>query len=98
MTEASRELHVTKPAVTYLTDLLEKKKFIKRTASSGDRRIHKLEVTARGTAAVERVQKLVLGFLFDSLDSFNVKEKEVVFAFYEELAEKVNLFLEKEKV
>ena len=29
MTEASRELHVTKPAITYLADLLEKKKFLK---------------------------------------------------------------------
>lgn len=97
MTEASRELHVTKPAVTYLTDLLEKKKFIKRVPIPGDRRIHKLQITSKGAAAVDKVQKLVLSFLFDSLEKFNGKEKKVVFDFYAVLAGTLNSFLEKEK-
>lgn len=97
MTEASRELHVTKPAITYLADLLEKKKFLKRTPIPGDRRIHKLEVTSKGSSASERVQKLVLSFLFKTLEQFDSKEKKVITAFYTELARTMNEFLMKEK-
>ena len=97
MTDASKELHVTKPAITYLADLLEEKKFLKRVPIPGDRRIHKLEVTAKGEMAVDRVQKLVLSFLFKSLEKFDSKAKKVIIAFYEELAGRVNLFLEKGK-
>ena len=76
MTDASRELHVTKPAITYLADLLEKKKLLKRTPIAGDRRIHKLEVTPKGSGAVERVQKLVLSFLFKSLENLMPEQKK----------------------
>lgn len=97
MTQASRELHVTKPAVTYLTDLLEKKKLIKRAPSTEDRRIYNLQITPKGKAAVNKIQKLVLSFLFDSLKRFDGKEKKVVFDFYEVLAGTLNSFLKKEK-
>ena len=97
MTDASRELHVTKPAITYLADLLEKKKLLKRTPIAGDRRIHKLEVTPKGSGAVERVQKLVLSFLFKSLEKFDARAKKTIIAFYKELALTMNAFLAKGK-
>ena len=97
MTDASRELHVTKPAITYLADLLEKKKLLKRTPIPGDRRIHKLEVTSKGSGAVERVQKLVLSFLFKSLEKFDARAKKTIIAFYKELALTMNVFLAKGK-
>lgn len=97
MTVASKELHVTKPAITYLADLLEEKKILRRVPIPGDRRIHNLEVTSKGEAAVEKIQKLVLSFLFKSLEKFDSKAKKVIVAFYEELAGRVNIFLEKGK-
>src|SRR3989338_74444 len=52
MTEASKRLHVTKPAITNLVDRLEEKKCLRRMAHAKDRRIYLLEILPKGEKLV----------------------------------------------
>ena len=97
MTEVSQKLHITKPAVTHLVDHLERKCFLKRSAVAGDRRVHRLEVTSKGSRAVKAIQQKVFQFLLATLKHFSDSQKKVISDFYRQLAVTLNDFLLKEE-
>lgn len=90
MHETGRQLMVTKPAVTYLVDRLEEKKYLKRMPHSHDRRVYLLNLSPKGTRIVRRAQDLSLGFLMETLDEFNLKERGSIGRFYELLSKKMD--------
>lgn len=97
MTEVSQKLHITKPAVTHLVDHLERKHFVKRSAVEGDRRVHHLEVTPKGTRAAEAVQKKVFRYMAVTLGLFNNSQQAVITDFYRRLVSTLDKALLKEK-
>jgi len=53
--ELSRDLIMHRSNVTGLVDRLEKRGLVKRTADPGDRRVHRVKLTAAGKALLKRV-------------------------------------------
>ena len=97
MTEASERLHITKPAVTHLVDLLEKKKCLKRAAHEKDRRVYLLEVTPKGRRIVQETQDQMFKYLLESFEPLRESEKKVIENFYSALSRKLTEVLVKEK-
>lgn len=95
MTEVSVKMHISKPAVTYLVDRLERAKFLKRATHPRDRRVTLLEIQAKGVNVVRRAQKLALGFLMETLDEFKPAERNVIGRFYGRLSQAMDLILAK---
>ena len=93
MTEASRKLHLTKPAITHLVDQLEKKGRLKRAAHSKDRRVYLLEIHPKGKKIVREIQGEVLKLLLKTLGQFRPKEKETIQRFYLSLSENLDQVL-----
>ena len=87
MTEASKQLRITKPAVTNLVDRLEKNKYLKRLPHSKDRRITLLEIQPKGATLVRKVQSQVLGILLEALSHFNFRDQKTITQFYAVLVE-----------
>lgn len=86
MTDAGAKLHISKPAVTYLTDQLEKKRFLARQPDPNDRRISRLKVLPQGDKKVQQVQSEVLKYILHSLDQFSESEQKMIMRFYAVLA------------
>ena len=97
MTEVSSKLHITKPAVTNLVDRLEKHGYIKRAAQKGDRRVHMLQLQAKGKKMVRSMQSAILAYLLKALEEFQPKERQTVIRFYETLSKTMDEFLIKPK-
>jgi DNA-binding MarR family transcriptional regulator len=97
MTEVSKRLHITKPAVTYLVDHLEKGKMLKRLSDPSDRRITRLEITPKGMKTVQNIQSRIFKIMLNALDEFDESEKELVRRFYQSMAHHLGRALETEK-
>lgn len=82
MSQASKCLYLSKPAITNLVDRLEQKKLLKRLPHAKDRRIYLLEVQARGEKLVYRIQSQILEFILKALNEFSAREKKVIVRFY----------------
>lgn len=82
MTEISARLHITKPAVTNLTDRLERGGFLKRIPHPDDRRISLLQIRPKGEKVVRETQSQVLRFLLKALDRLNAAEQKAISRFY----------------
>lgn len=52
--QLQEELHITKPAISYILNSLEKKNYIQRTIDEKDRRKISIAVTPQGKAAAEQ--------------------------------------------
>ena len=89
MTEASKKLHVSKPAVTNLVDRLEEKKCIKRISHAKDRRVYLLEILPKGEKLVRTIQGRVFQILLKTLSQFNPHEKKLILRFYGSLTDNV---------
>ena len=89
MTHLSKKLHISKPAVTNLTDRLEKIKCIKRLAHPKDRRIYLLQLQPRGKKVVQNIQTRVLWLLLKSFDQFNIQERKIIRRFYAALSQTI---------
>ena len=87
MTQASKELHISKPAVTNLVDRLEKNKCIKRLPHPKDRRVYLLQIQPKGEKMVRRIQTYVLHILLKTLTQFSPAEKRTINRFYACLSE-----------
>lgn len=87
MTDISEKLHITKPAVTNLTDRLETNKFIKRIEHPNDRRVFLLEIQPKGEKIVRRIQTQILEFLLKTLNRFEPAERKTIIKFYALLAQ-----------
>jgi len=97
MTEVSRKLHISKPAVTHLADRLEKNKFLKRLAHPHDRRVSPLQILPKGERLVRAVQAEALGVLLKTLEAFNAEEKGTVSRFYGRLSQMLDRALAETK-
>lgn len=97
MSEASKRLHLSKPAITNLVDRLEQKKLLKRLPHSKDRRIYLLQVQERGEKLVRQIQSQVLKFVLATLNKFKESEKKVIVRFYSLLLKNVGEFLIQKK-
>ncbi len=86
MTQASKELHISKPAVTNLVDRLEKNKYLKRLPHPKDRRIYLLQIQLKGERIVRKTQSHVLHVLLETLDQFSTHERKIISQFYASLA------------
>lgn len=82
MTEMSRRLHITKPAVTHHVDRLEKRALLKRIPHATDRRVFILEILPKGERIVRRTQDHFLKLLLKTLRAFRAKERETIRRFY----------------
>ena len=93
MSEASRRLHLSKPAITNLVDRLEQKKLVRRLPHPDDRRISLLEVQNKGQKLVHQIQSRILEFILKALNEFNEQEKKVVTRFYSLLLQNITELL-----
>lgn len=93
MTELSAKLHITKPAVTSLTDRLEKKHFLKRIKHSKDRRVYLLQIQPKGEKIVRQVQSRSLDILLKNLNHFSRTEQKIIHQFYVQLSESLDELL-----
>ncbi|HTL47803.1 MAG TPA: MarR family transcriptional regulator [Verrucomicrobiae bacterium] len=82
MTEISRKLYITKPAVTSLVDRLEKGGYLRRAAHPDDRRIFLLEILAKGRKTVDCVQGIFLNMLLATLKNFSASDRKIIEKFY----------------
>lgn len=89
MTEASKFLHVSKPAITNLVDRLEEKKMLKRIPHHEDRRIYLLQISAPGQKIVKTIQSNVLKLVLSALGKFKGSEQAIIREFYSELSKTV---------
>jgi len=87
MTEASKQLRITKPAVTHLVDRLEKNKYLKRLSHPKDRRIFLLEIQPKGLSLVRGVQSQVLDILLKALSQFSDQDQKTITQFYAALVQ-----------
>ena len=87
MTEASKQLRITKPAVTHLVDRLEKNKYLKRLSHAKDRRIFLLEIQPKGLSLVRTVQSQVLDILLKALSQFSDQDQKTITQFYAALVQ-----------
>ncbi|MBI4357952.1 MAG: MarR family transcriptional regulator [Candidatus Omnitrophica bacterium] len=89
MTQASRKLHLSKPAITNLVDRLEETRFIKRFPHAKDRRIHLLKTLSKGRNLVRKIQNRALSLPLRTLSSFKAHEQKTVVHFYQLLSQNI---------
>ena len=86
MTLVSKEMHISKPAVTNLVDRLEKNKYLKRLPHPKDRRIYLLQIQSKGAKVVRTTQSHILRILLETLNQFSAQERKIISQFYASLA------------
>lgn len=82
MTDASKALGITKPAVTHLADKLEERKYLKRESHPKDRRMYLLRAQSKGGAVIKNIQGHFFDYFFRTLEAFNGKEKKILVRFF----------------
>ncbi|OQA55006.1 MAG: putative HTH-type transcriptional regulator YusO [Candidatus Omnitrophica bacterium ADurb.Bin277] len=78
MTETSKRLNLTKPAITHLVDKLEEKKLLKRLTHPKDRRIILLSIRPKGEKIVSWIHGYSLQMLLGAYDQFDAAGQETV--------------------
>lgn len=86
MTDLSRKLHISKPAITNLVDRLEEKKLLKRLPHPSDRRVSLVTIELIGRRTVQEIQAHILKLLLTALDTFSQNERRIITRFYGNLA------------
>lgn len=86
MTEVSRRLYITKPAVTSLVDKLEKKRYIRRLAHPTDRRIQLLKIQSQGLKAVKETQNTLLRILLRGFTKVSPAGQKMIIKFYKDIS------------
>ena len=89
MTHFSKQLHISKPAVTNLVDRLEKNKYLKRLSHPKDRRIYLLKLEPKGDKLVRKIQAYMLRILLKALGQFSGREQKTINQFYASLSQNV---------
>lgn len=93
MTEVSKHLGITKPAVTNLVDRLEEKRFLKRIPNAEDRRVILLEILPKGKKIITETQGESLKLLLKAYDQFDGKEHAIISRFYATVSKAMDDFL-----
>jgi DNA-binding MarR family transcriptional regulator len=97
MTQASRLLRITKPAVTNLVDRLEKNNYLKRLSHPKDRRVFLLEIQPKGMALVRDVQNHVLKILLEAFSRFSEQDQKTITRFYAMLVQNLAVISTKQE-
>jgi len=82
MSKLAKKLMISLPAVTHLTDRLERERFIKRIPHGSDRRVTLIRITKRGVAAVEETQGRIQKLFIKTLLDFHPRERPIIQDFY----------------
>ncbi len=90
MTEISRELFITKPAVTNLVDRLERRKFLKRESDASDRRVSRLAIQPKGRKVAEEVQSETLGLCVKALGQCSPAQIQAMTRFHDILHQSID--------
>lgn len=90
MTEASKRLRITKPAITHLVDKLEEKKLLKRLHHPKDRRILLLMIQPKGEKIVSWIHSYSLRMLLSAYDQFDAAGQETVRRFYSAISRELD--------
>ena len=98
MSEASRKLHISKPAVTKLVDRLERTQLLKRNPHAKDRRIYLLQIQPKGHKVVQAIRAAIIDeVLLKALEPFESADKQTLHRFFGSLSERMNVVLEDSK-
>jgi DNA-binding MarR family transcriptional regulator len=82
MSEVSKNLVISKPAVTHLVDRLERANYLKRLPHPKDRRSYLIQILPKGEKLIASMQMFCLGFFLETLKHFDAEEKKSVLRFY----------------
>lgn len=77
LTELAEKLDVKPSAVTVMIDRLEKAEYVKRTNDLSDRRVVLVELTAEGTAILEKAQEIREEFIGAYLNRLDPEEARI---------------------
>ena len=89
MSQTSKKLHISKPAITNLVDRLEKSSYLNRTEHPKDRRIYLLKVKLKSIKVVRKIQSHILGIFFKTLSQFDAEDRKTVVRFYNSLSQQI---------
>lgn len=97
MTEISRELGISKPAVTNLVDRLERQKLLKRVVDARDRRVFRLAIAPKAKGIVHEIQHHTLGLCEKAFEKLSPSEARSMIRFHEILAESIDCAMNDKK-
>ena len=87
--ELGKRLVVTRASITSVLDKLEGKDLVRRIDVPGNRRIHHVELTERGTELINRVEPEYRDEVHSVLDDFNEDECAVLIDYMEKIRSRV---------
>jgi len=90
MTEASRQLHLTKPAITHIVDQLTARQLLTRKRDEKDRRTFFLVPKPKGKATVKTIQGEAYVFMKKTMGKFKSGERETILGFMQLLASNIH--------
>jgi|ECHhosMinimDraft_1075155.scaffolds.fasta_scaffold00250_6 MarR family 2-MHQ and catechol resistance regulon transcriptional repressor len=94
MVEIARELMVSKPAVTFSIDKLEKEKLVERKRFYGDRRITKIAITEKGKEKLEIAEGELLKALGRIMSVLTESEIQCISS----VSEKIMLYIKERRL
>lgn len=80
MSELSRELRVSLSAATQIADRLERARLVRRVAGHADRRVRRLQLTARGQRFMHRLDDARVGRILAAFGRLSPKARKEVLA------------------
>lgn len=86
MTEASAQLHISKPAITNLADRLEQNGYLRRLPHPSDRRVSLIEIQPKGQKLIQDTQSSFLSLLLETFGRFGERDQATIAHFYEQLS------------
>lgn len=87
--ELGKRLVVTRASITSVLDKLEGKHLVRRIDVPGNRRIHHVELTERGTELINRVEPEYRDEVHNVLDDFNEDECTLLIDYMEKIRSRV---------
>ena len=87
--ELGKRLVVTRASITSVLDKLESKELVRRIDVPGNRRIHHVELTEKGTALINRVEPEYRDEVHGVLEDFSEAECTVLIDYMEKIRARV---------
>ena len=97
VSDIAQELGISNAATSQIIDQLVNDGLFKRTQDPDDRRVKKIEITAKGTKFMEEFLQKRMELVFNFIDSFSDDEVEIVSSAYLVLKTKLEM-LHKENI
>lgn len=87
--ELGKRLVVTRASITSVLDKLESKDFVRRVDVPGNRRIHHVELTAKGMELIDRVEPIYRDEVHSVLEDFSEDECVILIDYMEKIRSRV---------